>query len=390
MRRTGFPHDAYCGLIKNMRKPMSREPEHALNAICPYFTMFPLEFPHGILRYAPKDAVILDPFCGRGTTNYAARFLKRASYGIDSSPIAVAIAKAKLASASERTVLRLARRILKNKKGLEPVIPRGEFWRRAFHLETLRQLCLLREALQSMRSDAAHLLRGVVLGCLHGPLTGDVTSASYFSNQMPRTFASKPAYSVRYWREHRLAPRRVDVIAPIQRKLGRIYQSGEMLASQRGLIVHGDSTEAAAYKRLPDSFSHVVTSPPYYGLVTYVEDQWLRNWFLGGPEKLQYGNSVQVSHRSPEAFSRDLAKVWNHCGARLQPSGKLVIRFGSIASRDCDAGDILRASLEASVHHWRITRIDNVGTASSGKRQANTMGTSSAAINENDFTVRPV
>jgi len=368
---------------------MSHDPGHALNAICPYFTMFPLEFPHGILRYAPKDAVVLDPFCGRGTTNYAARFLKRASYGIDSSPIAVSIAKAKLASARSDDVLKLARQILRNEAGAKPVVPQGEFWQHAFHPQTLRQVCLLRAALATLRSDAANLLRGVVLGCLHGPLTRDPALASYFSNQMPRTFASKPAYSVRYWRERKLAPRHVDVMGPIRKKLGRIYRDGEMLDRQQGCVVHGDSTKASAYKNLPDSISHVVTSPPYYGLVTYVQDQWLRNWFLGGPETIEYRNSAQVSHRSPEAFTRDLAKVWNHCGVRLNASGKMVIRFGSIASRECDAEDILRASLDASDHHWRITRVDNVGTASSGKRQAHAMGASSEAATEHDFTVRP-
>jgi hypothetical protein len=41
----------------------------ALNAVCPYYTMFPLEFPLGVLtrRSRPKQWV-LDPFCGRGTT----------------------------------------------------------------------------------------------------------------------------------------------------------------------------------------------------------------------------------------------------------------------------------------------------------------------------------
>lgn len=374
---------------RNMQKPMSHDPGHALNAICPYFTMFPLEFPHGILRYAPKDAVVLDPFCGRGTTNYAARFLKRTSFGIDSSPIAVAIARAKLASARPDDVLRLAHRILRNEAGGDPALPQGEFWQHAFHPETLRQVCLLRDALAKSRSDVANLLRGLVLGCLHGPLTKDAKNASYFSNQMPRTFASKPAYSVRYWRQRKLVAPPIDVIVPIRKKLERICCNGEMLDWQDGLVVHGDSTKASAYKNLPDSISHVVTSPPYYGLVTYVQDQWLRHWFLGGPDSIEYRNAAQVSHRSPDAFTLDLAKVWNHCGRRLKPSGKMVIRFGSIGSRECDAKGILRASLDASNHHWRIVRVEDVGSASLGKRQAHTMGASSEAATEHDFTVRP-
>ena len=43
-------------------------PIHRLNAVCPYFTMFPLEFPLRILAEAQADHWVLDPFCGRGTT----------------------------------------------------------------------------------------------------------------------------------------------------------------------------------------------------------------------------------------------------------------------------------------------------------------------------------
>lgn len=71
-----------------------------LNAICPYFTMFPLEFPLGVLRDATPGQLVVDPFCGRGTTNYAARTLGLPSIGVDSSPVAVALSQAKLANTS--------------------------------------------------------------------------------------------------------------------------------------------------------------------------------------------------------------------------------------------------------------------------------------------------
>ena len=55
---------------------MRNRPEFALNAICPYFTMFPLTFPLAVRhRRARCGEWVLDPFCGRGTTNYAARLV---------------------------------------------------------------------------------------------------------------------------------------------------------------------------------------------------------------------------------------------------------------------------------------------------------------------------
>lgn len=82
------------------RSPLSHDPGHALNAICPYFTMFPLEFPLRILRRHRRARVVLNPFCGRGTTLFAARIRGLRGVGIDTSPVAISISQAKLASAT--------------------------------------------------------------------------------------------------------------------------------------------------------------------------------------------------------------------------------------------------------------------------------------------------
>src|SRR5690349_2261633 len=77
-----------------------------LNAVCPYYTMFPLDFPLGQLRLYPDARRVLDPFCGRGTTLYAARLTGRQAVGIDINPVAVAIARAKTVQASAAAVVR--------------------------------------------------------------------------------------------------------------------------------------------------------------------------------------------------------------------------------------------------------------------------------------------
>ncbi|HTE84382.1 MAG TPA: DNA methyltransferase, partial [Dehalococcoidia bacterium] len=100
----------------------------ALNAIAPYFTMFPLEFPISILRTVEVGVrTVLDPFCGRGTTNYACRLAGISSVGVDNSRVAVAIAEAKLANASPARIVASARRILGQIPEAQDV-PSGEFW----------------------------------------------------------------------------------------------------------------------------------------------------------------------------------------------------------------------------------------------------------------------
>ena len=54
----------------------------ALNAVCPYYTMYPLDFPLRVLKkHGKRGDWVIDPFCGRGTTNFAARLLQMPSVG---------------------------------------------------------------------------------------------------------------------------------------------------------------------------------------------------------------------------------------------------------------------------------------------------------------------
>jgi len=335
-----------------------------LNAICLYFTMFPLEFSLGVLRDATPGQLVVDPFCGRGTTNYAARTLGLPSIGVDSSPVAVALSQAKLANTSPRYIVAAARRILDEVTEPDDV-PEGEFWRWAFHPEVLRVLCRLREGLlANCRSDSRKALRAILLGALHGPRPK--ARPSYFSNQSQRTYAPKPRYAVGYWKRHGLLPEPVDVLSIVRERAVRYY-SDERPAS--GKIIHGDSRKNIFARVARGKRAHwIITSPPYYGLRTYLPDQWLRNWFLGGPPEVEYSNEGQLLHSSPEDFASDLRRVWQNVGRINAPGACLVVRFGGINDRKADPLSIIKMFLEGS--GFELQTIKPAGSASSGRRQA--------------------
>ena len=337
----------------------------ALNGICPYFTMFPLDFPLSILkRRAQAGDVVLDPFCGRGTTNYAARLVGLRSLGVDSSPVAVAISASKLATAIVGDILAEARRILTEREAQN--VPTSEFWQWAFHPVVLNALCRFREAfLEDCTTDARIALRGIVLGALHGPK--QKTFPSYFSNQCPRTYAPKPAYATRFWQGRGLVPEPIDVLDVIERRAKRYYGTSSNIT---GTVRLADSREAEALQpETPEiRFDWVITSPPYYGMRTYIPDQWLRNWFLGGLDVVDYSNYGQVVHSSPEDFASDLRQVWCNAKGVCAEDARMVIRFGGITHRRTDPLDLIKSSLSGS--GWRITTIREAGFASEGKRQA--------------------
>lgn len=342
-----------------------RQEHVALNGICPYFTMFPLDFPLKILRRrAQAGDVVLDPFCGRGTTNFAARLVGLCSLGVDSSPVAAAITASKLATATVDDILAVASGILTGREARH--IPASEFWQWAFHPTVLDALCRFREALlEDCATDARIALRGIVLGALHGPK--QKTFSSYFSNQSPRTYAPKPAYAIRFWQGQGLVPEPIDVLAVIERRAKRYYGTSSEIT---GAVRLADSRVAEALQpETPETrFDWVITSPPYYGMRTYIPDQWLRNWFVGGPDAVDYTNHAQVVHSSPEVFAADLRQVWRNAENVCAEDAKMVIRFGGITDRRADPLDLIKRSLSDS--GWRITTIRDAGSATKGKRQA--------------------
>jgi hypothetical protein len=337
----------------------------ALNAVCPYYTMFPLEFPLGVLtrRSRPKQWV-LDPFCGRGTTTFAARLLGLPSVGLDSNPLAAALAAAKLSGVSPRQVVATAKFILSQHPEASD-IPSGGFWRYAYNPTTLRVLCRLREGLlASCETDARIVLRAILLGALHGPLPKQGTS--YFSNQCPRTFAPKPRYALNFWNERALRPPRVDVLEIVRSRATRYLT--KQTPSAPGIVRVGDSRVSVSYADLPPIL-HVVTSPPYYGMRTYRQDQWLRNWFLGGPATVDYlSRTSDLAHSSPEAFVRQLSDVWKNVRKVCKREASLVVRFGGIHDRQCDPVQMLKESLRLA--DWELLTLRPAGTALDGRRQA--------------------
>lgn len=341
--------------------------------------MFPLEFPLGVLRRRANEGEhVLDPFCGRGTTNFAARILGLNSLGVDSSAVATAITASKLVRTTSAAIVSEARHILASR---EPTrVPQGQFWRSAYHHAVLNSLCVFREALLEDCSTAPRIaLRGIILGALHGPR--QKTFQSYFSNQCPRTYAPKPAYALRYWKKHQLKPMPVDVMDVITRRANRYYAASY---KTKGNVRHADSRKQEALQPLSRArFDWVITSPPYYGMRTYIPDQWLRSWFVGGPDNVDYTNTDQVVHSSPEQFSADLNLVWTNAAAVCADHARLVIRFGSITDRRVNAVDLVRDTLQGS--GWRIATLRNAGSANEGKRQADAfLRTKSQAIVEYD------
>ena len=272
-------------------------------------------------------------------------------------------------------------RILSEADEVEEV-PTGEFWALAFETHTQASITKIRSALiRDCRSSAREALRAILLGALHSPVRKG--APSYLSNQCPRTYSPKPRYAVTYWREHGLRPQTVDLQELVVRRAHTYY--AEVLPYVQSQVLLGVSRDGDIFRKKLEghTFDWVVTSPPYYGLRTYRPGQWLRLWFLGGPDTVDYSQQDQLIHESPRALPTSYPACGGIAISVCRAGARMVVRFGQISDRKANALEILRESLSGT--SWRVQTRCDAGSASMGKRQADHFGVSSTAQREFDL-----
>lgn len=303
-----------------------------LHSICPYFAMFPEAFvEEQVERHTEPYDVVLDPFSGRGTTVFQSLLMNRAGLGSDINPVAYCISSAKaelppleqlierIDALEEEFDTASTEALEKERQGLPP------FFRRAFYHTTLREIIFLRQQLMWRDATVDRFVATLVLSCLHGEMK---KTPWCLSNQMPRTISTKPGYSHRYWKEHNLWPKKRDTFR-VLRRWAR-YRFRDELPNIRGRTAMVDARECAdAFEDLHETVRLIVTSPPYFDVTNYEEDQWLRLWFLGHPPHPTYKEvSSDDRHLNKDAYWKFLAAAWQGIAPLLQDEAIIVCRLG--------------------------------------------------------------
>ena len=355
---------------------------HRFHSICPYFAMFPEAFVRrNVLAWSERADVILDPFSGRGTTVFESLVNGRKAIGCDTNPVAVCLSKAKADPPKlEEVLTRLADLETKSRRftSKAPEVT-DEFFTQCFHEETLRQLLFLMKKLDWRRSRADCFITALALGCLHGE---SHRTELCFSNRMPRTISTKPAYSVRWWRRNKCLPPERNVFSILRTCADYRYQSP--LPRLKGRVVEGDARHAGSFFRsYREMVKLVITSPPYLDITDYHEDQWLRLWFLGGPARPISGQGKDDRHRRIEAYWQFLREAWMGVAPLLQDSAQIVIRIGGsrLSGEQLRVG--LLESLNSTGHRFKLLESHHTYIRNGQRRMVQPVP--AAAAVEHDF-----
>ncbi len=310
--------------------PSPRMKRNRLHSMCPYFAMFPESFVRTqVESYTKPGDLVFDPFSGRGTTLLESLLLGRRAMATDINPVAYCISGAKAVVPKLAKVLSRLTELEERLNSIaqqEYIESLPKFFSCAYEASTLTKITFLRGTLSWQRNHVDRFIAALVLGSLHGEAD---KSSSYFSNQMPRTISTKPEYSIRYWRKHRLTAAKRDVFQ-VLRDRARLRLSGSTPLI-RGSVALADVREASkVFQGCERQVNLVVTSPPYLDVTRYEEDQWLRLWFLGRDPFPTYSKiSSDDRHTAPTKYWEFLRSAWKGFASMLAPKSVIVCRIGA-------------------------------------------------------------
>jgi DNA modification methylase len=300
---------------------------HSLHYVISYRASFKPELPNFcIKRYSKKGDVVLDPFCGRGTTALQSNLLGRIAWSCDVNPLAVKLAKAKTNPVGlDEVVLRLNEMDFR-----KPVSLAGysESFEPFYHPDTYREIVNLKKIVAAKPDRVNNFIELLGLSRLHGHSDGFFSVYSF-----PQI--SIPADSQRAINKKRDQQPEYRSIAPrIIKKAAQSLRDG--FSSEFFAVASANSAAVADARNMSwvpsNSVDLIVTSPPFLDKVDYIADNWLEFWFSGvAPEKFKDNLIMCRSLVEWRAFIRDCLQEMARV---LKPRGHAVIEVGEVETAD--------------------------------------------------------
>ncbi len=354
------------------------------HALCPYFAMFPESFVASHLESVSKNEIVLDPFSGRGTTVFETLLSGRKAYGIDINPLAVCVSKAKARVPSLKKVKSRIKELRNLSNFDDALTVENDFFKNCFHHNTMGQLLSIKKNLSWRHNDVDCFIAAMAASCLHGE---SHKSQRVFSNRMPRTIATKPTYSIKWWLEHGYTPPKRDVFEILLAEAEFRFQSAP--PEIKGEVVESDVRLAGkALQHIKGTVGLVVTSPPYLNVTHFREDQWLRVWFLGGlpePCRVAEGDDRHISAQNYWSF---ISASWKGIAPLLKRRARVVVRIGGKGMTVSSTETLLINSLRAV---FSKTELESATTSAIKNGQLRSFRPGAAGISrEFDFVFQVV
>ena len=322
----------------------------------PWYAMFPVDFALSVVhRYSSPGALVVDPFCGRGTTPYIAEALGRRGFGVEVNAVGWTYAATKLRPASLNRVLdRLTSVALRASRSDLPDLPL--FFTRAYAPNVRKFLAAARDMLDWRSGNVDRTAMAMLLLYAHG------SRKNSFSNQMRQTKSMSPAYAIDWWETRDMKPPKLDPIEFLKSRLEWRYQFGYPSLAPHGVVL-GDSTRILP-RRASDlgKWSLLLTSPPYMKVANYHYDQWIRMWLLGGPPyPVVNGGKHQTWFGNREEYRDMLLTVFGNLAKTAKRGAVIYVRTDARQLTKQITLDVLREAFPSK--HIRVNKRPMIGNS---------------------------
>jgi hypothetical protein len=262
-------------------------------------------------KYAQSPrSIVLDPFCGSGTTLVEAALHGSYGYGIDIDPIGRLVSKVKstpLNVSRLQWVVEEVSRLVQNKaRGIyKPTIDTLTHW---FNPRAINDLGVIRDVIDTYRDDKD--IYDFLLVCF----ISIIRRASNADNQTQKTYVSHthpktPEPAIELFQK--ALSNYADRVSLLSKKLKETGGLAEILATKDARSV----ATAWSTAGLP-SVSLAITSPPYVKTVDYVYNQMAEYFWIGDlyemenqPKQNQYKRLYIGAEKVTKAMYKETVKV---------------------------------------------------------------------------------
>lgn len=277
-----------------------------------------------IEKYTLGSDIILDPFCGSGTTLLEAKLLGRNTIGVDINPLAKLISEVKTTPLDIHE-LNLAISLIKEKvkKGNRREIvefPNIDYW---FCKKAYNELSRIKFSIESLKGRFDDSIYKFLLVCL----SSIIRKSSNADTRIAKTFKSK---RVREKIRSGWIPTPIRSFKDaLDKNFDKIKSLSEHLNSNNNFVkvFQGDAREISFLSRQNGikKVDFVITSPPYINAQDYFRSYKLELWWLGlatpeevrhlnkqaiGTENIPYSNDNSPPKTENRLLDTILGKLW--------------------------------------------------------------------------------
>ena len=320
-----------------------------------------------IQKFCKPNAVVYDPFMGRGTTLIEAQLHGHRVIGNDVNPLSKVLTQPRL---NPPTLMEIEERLQKVNLSTDAAID-PEFLV-FFHEKTLGEIYGWQTYFQQPQLDTVDAWLQMV-ACSR--LTGH--SKGFFSvYTLPPNLATSVAAQRKINAKRNQQPEYRDTKALILRKSKQLLRHNLPPHFWRDEVPVLLTESADNTPHIADaSVDLVVTSPPFLDTVDYAQDNWLRMWFCG--IEMDAGKMWQFT--SLDAWGARMRDVFFELRRVLRPEGRIAFEVGEIRNGSLPLEhEVLRAAVETDlvpemllINSQEFTKTANCWGVSNNKKGTN-------------------